>query len=155
MANQMTKESYKKLEEKLNYLKTVRRKEISRVVGEAREHGDLRENSAYHAAKDEQGLNEMKIRDLEAQLASATIVKESDLPQSDTVRLGSTVTIQDLASERQFSYTIVPEIEADIFENKISTASPVGEALINQKIGEVVEVEAPAGLIKYKILAIK
>ena len=78
MGHQMTKDSYKKLEERLNYLKNVRRKELSKAVGEAREHGDLRENSAYHAAKDEQGMNEMKIRDLEAQLSNAEVVDEKE-----------------------------------------------------------------------------
>ena len=155
MANQMTKESYKKLEEKLNHLKTVRRKEISRAVGEAREHGDLRENSAYHSAKDEQGLNEMKIRELEAQLANAEVVDGKDLRESGEVRLNSTVRIKDLASEREHVYTIVTESEADIFEKKISTSSPVGEALFGQKVGDVIEVEAPAGKIKYKIMEIK
>ena len=155
MANQMTKESYKKLEEKLHHLKTVRRKEISRVVGEAREHGDLRENSAYHAAKDEQGMNEMKIRELEAQLANAEVVDGKDLRESGEVRLNSTVRIKDLSSEREHVYTIVTESEADIFEKKISTSSPVGEALFGQKVGDVIEVEAPAGKIKYKIMEIK
>jgi len=155
MGHQMTKDSYKKLEERLNYLKNVRRKELSKAVGEAREHGDLRENSAYHAAKDEQGMNEMKIRDLEAQLSNAEVVDEKNLVQSGEVRLNSTVKIRDLGSEREFIYTIVTESEADIFEKKISTSSPVGEALFGQKVGEIVEVDAPVGKIKYKIVEIK
>ncbi len=97
----------------------------------------------------------MKIRDLESQLANAVVVDENELNKSGEVRLNSTVRIKDLGSEREYEYTIVTESEADIFEKKISTSSPVGEALINQKQGDIVEVEAPAGKIKYQILEIK
>jgi len=151
MGEMMTKETYKKLKEKLEALKK-RRGIISKAIGEAREHGDLKENSAYHAAKDEQGLNEMRIREMEAKIESATVVDE--MPRGDGVRVGSTVKIQAEDSERVMQYTIVPETEADVLENKISTESPVGNALIGAKEGDVIEVEAPRGLIKYKILEI-
>ena len=109
MGEMMTKETYKKLKEKLEALKK-RRGIISKAIGEAREHGDLKENSAYHAAKDEQGLNEMRIREMEAKIESATVVDE--MPRGDGVRVGSTVKIQAEDSERVMQYTIVPETEA-------------------------------------------
>lgn len=153
--NFMTKENYRKLQERLDYLKGTRRQEISKAVGEAREGGDLRENSAYHAAKEEQGLNEMKIRDLEQQLVSAVVTSSRQQEKSDKVRLGSTVKIvaQDTADE--FEYTIVHESEADIFENKISTESPIGGGLLGHKKGDVIEVEIPRGQVRFKIVGIK
>ena len=155
MSEYMTKENYDKLQEKLEELKK-RRAAISKTIGEAREHGDLRENSAYHAAKDEQGLNEMRIRDLEVKLHNATIVDKDALPKGDgVVRLGSTVTIQTLDTGEKYEYTIVSEMEADVLENKISTESPVGDALMNQKEGDVIEVEVPRGPVKYKIIEVK
>lgn len=152
--NYMTQETYDKLKDKLEYLKTVRRPQLAKTVGEAREHGDLRENSAYHAAKDEQGLNEMKIRDLEEQLASAVVVTPDKIPQSDVVTINSRVRIKALDTEQESEYIIVPESEADVLENKISLASPVGSALLRRKKGEIVEVEVPRGLVKYQILEV-
>lgn len=153
-SNYMTKETYEKLKKKLEYLKNVRRPQLAKIVGEAREHGDLRENSAYHAAKEEQGLNEMKIRELEEQLANAVIVTAEELPESDVVTINSRVRIKALDTEQEMEYTIVPEGEADVLEGKISPASPVGAALLSHRKGDVVEVEAPRGLIKYQILEI-
>lgn len=154
MGDYMTKENYKKIEEKLAALKK-RRAVISKTIGEAREHGDLRENSAYHTAKDEQGLNEMRIRELEAKLASATVVDKSELSKADCVTLGSVVKIKALDTGQEFEYTLVSDEEADVLEDKISTDSPIGGALVNEKVGAIVEVEVPRGLVKYKILAIK
>ncbi|MDD5593793.1 MAG: transcription elongation factor GreA [Candidatus Margulisbacteria bacterium] len=154
MGDQMTKENYEKIKVKLEELKK-KRAVISKTIGEAREHGDLKENSAYHTAKDEQGLNEMRIRDMEAKLANATIVDKDDLAKSDCVTLGSTVRIKALDTGQEFTYMIVSDEEADVLEDKISTDSPIGGALINEKIGTVVEVEIPRGLVKYKILEIK
>jgi transcription elongation factor GreA len=153
--NYMTKENYNKLNERLDHLKGPRRKEISKAVGEAREGGDLRENSAYHAAKEEQGLNEMKIRDLEQQLASAVVVSRQPQENDGQVRLGSTVKIVAQDTEDEFEYTIVHESEADIFENKISTESPIGGGLLGHKKGDVVEVEIPRGQVQFKITEIK
>jgi transcription elongation factor GreA len=153
--NYMTKENYKKLQERLDYLKGVRRQEISKAVGEAREGGDLRENSAYHAAKEEQGLNEMKIRDLEQQLASAVVTSSQPQEKGGKVRLGSTVKIVAQDTEDEFEYTIVHESEADIFENKISTESPIGGSLLGHVKGDVVEVEIPRGEVKFKIVGIR
>jgi transcription elongation factor GreA len=153
MVELMTKKAYEEFQEKLKYLKTVRRKEIAKAVGEAREHGDLKENSAYHEAKQEQGLNEARIRELEEKLNNVQVVDENAGPK-DIVRLGSTVRLKDMKSGYEMEYTIVSELEADIFQNKISTSSPVGEALIGCKKGEVIEVEVPAGTVKYEILSI-
>ncbi|MBN2058624.1 MAG: transcription elongation factor GreA [Candidatus Saganbacteria bacterium] len=150
----MTKDTYEKLKSKLAELKK-KRPVISKAIGEAREAGDLRENSAYHAAKEEQGLNEMRIRDLERQIDSAIVVGKDEVTRNDKVRMGSTVKLIDIESEREIEYTIVPEIDADVLENKISTDSPIGGAVIGAKQGEVVEVEAPRGLVKYKIVEIK
>ncbi len=150
--SEMTKESYEKLKQKLEELKK-RRGVISKTIGEAREHGDLRENSAYHTAKDEQGLNEMRIKELEAKLEHVTVVDK--MPEGEGVRLGSTVKLEMLGSERICEYTLVSAMEADVLENKISPDSPVGGALLGAKVGEVIEVEAPRGLIRYKILEIK
>jgi len=151
MANQMTKEAYNKIEQKLDVLRKKRAK-ISQAIGEAREHGDLKENSAYHAAKEEQGLNEMRIKEFEEKIASAEIVEKSQLGGSDKVRLNSTVKIKDIVSGKEFTYQVVSEMSDDIFSNEISTDSPLGHALIGCKIGEEVEAEIPAGLVKYKIV---
>ena len=153
--NYMTKDNYNKLKERLDYLKGTRRQEISKAVGEAREGGDLRENSAYHAAKEEQGLNEMKIRDLEQQLASAVVTSGQPQEKDGKVRLGSTVKIVAQDTEDEFEYTIVHESEADIFENKISTESPIGGSLLGHKKGDIVEVEIPRGQVKFKIAEVK
>jgi len=154
MGEYMTKESFDKLKDKLEALKK-KRAVISKTIGEARDGGDLKENSAYHAAKEEQGLNEMRIRELEGKLESATIVAKIDKGKGDIVTLGSTVKIRALDTERENEYTIVSEDEADVLENKISTQSPIGGALLNEKVGAVIEVEVPRGLVKFKILGIK
>ncbi|MFH1386775.1 MAG: transcription elongation factor GreA [bacterium] len=154
MAEQMTKENYEKLKEKLEELKK-KRPIISKTIGEAREAGDLRENSAYHAAKEEQGMNEMRIKELEAKIENAKVVDKSELMTRGQVSLGSTVRIMALDTENESEYMLVSEMEADVLENKISTASPIGGAIINQKVGDVIEVELPRGLVKYKVLEIK
>ncbi|MBU0501849.1 MAG: transcription elongation factor GreA [bacterium] len=153
MGEYMTKEGYETAKKKLAEMKQ-RRPIISKAIGEAREHGDLKENSAYHAAKEEQGLNEMRIRDLEARLEGAIVVDKSKIKQKDTVTLGSVVKIKDIKSGKVFEYTIVSAVEADILEDKISPDSPIGSAVIRAKKGEVVEVDAPKGIIKYKIIEI-
>lgn len=152
MNAQLSPKAFKELTEKLAYMKSVRRKELSKAVGEARDHGDLKENSAYHEAKKEQGLNEMRIRELEANLVGVEIVDKKK--STDKVDIGSTVKIKNLGNDRIVEYTLVSELEADIFENKISTDSPLGEALLYEKLNSVIEFEAPKGMVKYKILKI-
>jgi len=153
MREQITKESFNKLTAKLEALKK-KRAGISKTIGEAREHGDLRENSAYHSAKNEQGLNEMRIRELEEKLAQAEVVEKVVEKMKDTVTLGSTVRFKALDTKEEFEYTLVSEEEADILDKKISPASPIGGAILYAKLGEVVEAEIPRGLVKYKILKI-
>ncbi|MBU0672077.1 MAG: transcription elongation factor GreA [Candidatus Margulisbacteria bacterium] len=154
MIERMTREDQEKLKKKLEALKK-KRPIISKAIGEARDHGDLKENSAYHAAKEEQGLNEMMIRDLEAKLDSAMIVAKAELSGGGGVSLGSIVRLKALDNGQEFEYTLVSEMDADVLENKISPQSPIGGAIIKQKKGAVVEVEVPRGLVKYKILEIK
>lgn len=154
MPEQVTRKAYEKMKAKLKELKG-KRGNISKTIGEAREHGDIRENSAYHAAKEEQGLNEMRIRDLEGRISNAMIVSDKDLTKSDVVRLNSTFKVKALDSEDELEYTLVSEIDADVLENKISTDSPIGAAVLNGKKGETVEAELPRGLVKFKILDVK
>lgn len=150
---QISKKKHDELTEQLNQLKTVKRKAISKAIGEAREHGDLKENSAYHMAKQEQSLNEAKIVELEAKLLDAEVVEEAERPKG-IVSIGSKVKYQDLESEEFREYTIVSELEANIFEKKISSTTPVGNGLLGCKKGEVVEIDAPAGTLKLKVLEI-
>jgi transcription elongation factor GreA len=154
MMEQITKESFERLKAKLETLKK-KRAGISKTIGEAREHGDLRENSAYHSAKNEQGLNEMRIRELEEKLAHAEVVEKAVEKKKDTVTLGSRVRFKALDTKEEFEYTLVSEEEADILDKKISPASPIGGAILYAKLGEVVEAEIPRGQVKYKILKIK
>ncbi|NQT30501.1 MAG: transcription elongation factor GreA [Candidatus Saganbacteria bacterium] len=154
MAEQVTKGALEKMQKKLEELKS-RRKKISKTIGEARDHGDIRENSAYHSAKEEQGLNEMRIKDMEARLESAIVVSDAEMAKKDKVVLGAMVKLKNMDTGEEFEYTLVSEIDSDVLENKISTDSPLGAAIIKCKKGAVVKVNAPRGLIKYKILEIK
>jgi len=122
VAEYMTKKGYEQLKKKMDELKQ-RRTKISKTIGEAREHGDLRENSAYHAAKEEQGLNEMRIREMEAKLANAEIVEGSTAAKKDKVSLGATVKVQAVKTEREMEFTLVSASEADILEITIGESS--------------------------------
>lgn len=149
----LTRKGYEKLREELEYLKTVKRRELARAVGEARSHGDISENAEYDAAKDAQGLNEKRIAELEEKLACARILEE-DIP-SDEVLIGATVRLQDADSQEELEYTLVSELEADYAQNKISVSSPVGAGLLNHRVGDTVEIKIPAGTLRYKVLAIR
>ena len=149
----LTREGYDKLREELEYLKRDKRKEISAMVRRAREFGDLSENAEYEAAKEAQALNEKKIAELEDKLSRARIIEDENISY-DEVRIGAKVTLQDMDSGGELQYTIVSETEADYEEGKISLTSPVGKGLMGHKEGEVVEIEIPAGVLKYKILKI-
>ena len=154
MAEKVTKKAHEKMKAKLKEFKDKRPK-ISKAIGTAREHGDLKENSAYHAAKEEQGLNEMRIRDFEARVENAIVISASDMPKSDQVRLNSTVRIKAMDTDQEMEYQIVPEIDADVLEGKISTDSPIGGAVFGAKKGEVVEADLPRGEVKFKVMEIK
>lgn len=148
-----TKGGFEKLSEKLEYLRTVKRRQLSKAVGEARAHGDISENAEYDAAKDAQGLNEKRIIELEMKLANARILDDENIPK-DEVLIGATVRLKDLDTNEELEYILVSETEADYSANKISVSSPVGAALLNHKENETVEIKVPAGIVKYKILKI-
>ncbi|MDD2679790.1 MAG: transcription elongation factor GreA [Candidatus Omnitrophica bacterium] len=148
----LTKAGHQKLLEELEYLKTVKRKALSKAVGEARAHGDISENAEYDAAKDAQGLNEKRIAELERKLASARLLDENI--RTDEVLIGATVRLKDLATSEEITYTLVAEEEADYEQGKISVSSPIGSGLLNHKLDAIVEIKIPAGTLKYQILKI-
>lgn len=149
----LTQKGYQKLVEELEFLKTVKRREISKAIGKAREHGDISENADYDTAKDAQALNERRITELEAKIASARIIDNENI-SNDEVLIGATVILKDLETLEELEYTLVSEVEADYSQNKISVASPVGSGLLNRKKNDTVEIKVPAGILKYKILKI-
>ena len=149
----LTPEGYEKLRKELEYLKTTKRRELSKAIGEARAHGDISENAEYDAAKEAQGMNEKKISELDAKLATAQILDNAAM-SSDEVLIGATVKLKDMDSDEELEYTLVSEEEADFDANKISVQSPVGTGLLNHKKGDVVEIQVPRGILKYKILKI-
>ena len=149
----LTKESYERIKDELNYLKTVKRAEIAKVIAEAREKGDLKENAEYKAAKDEQGLLEMKMAELEMKLANGKMVDESDIDTSK-VSLLTKVTIKNLKNGKEVTYHIVPEDDANVKEKKISSISPVGKGLMNHKPGEIATIKTPAGEMQFEIISI-
>lgn len=150
----LTQEGYNKLEQELNYLKTEERTAIAERIKVALGFGDLSENAEYDEAKGAQAENEVKIAELEAKLRNAKIIDESEI-DTKTVQIGNTVKVHDMEFDEEIDYTIVGSTEVSLAENKISNESPLGIALLGAKKGEVVEVNAPAGIMKYKILAIK
>ena len=148
----LTEEGYKKLEEELAYLKGPRKMEVAEKIKQAREYGDLSENSEYDEAKNEQALLEAKIAETEAMLRSAKIVEKVC---TNTVGIGTTVKLYDYEFEEEIEYHIVGATEIDIANSKISLESPVGKALFGKRKEDEVEVEVPDGVNKYKILDIK
>ena len=150
----LTKEGYDNLEKELNYLKTVKRGEVAERIKIALGFGDLSENSEYDEAKNAQADNEMKIAELENKIRYAKIIDENDI-DTETVQVGNTVKMYDEEFEEEVEYTIVGSTEVDLAENKISNESPIGKALLGAKKGATVEVQAPAGVIKYEIRKIK
>ena len=152
--NIMTYEGIKKLEEELEYLKTVRRKEITEKIKVALGYGDLSENSEYDEAKNDQAFNEGRIIQLENMLKNAVVVDESEI-QTDKVSVGSIVRVMDYEFDEEVEYAIVGSAEADPMNFKISNESPVGSALLGKKVGDVVEVTVPSGVSKFEILEIR
>ena len=149
----LTREGHEKLRKELEFLRTVRRRELSKAIAEARAHGDISENAEYDAAKEAQGLNEKRISEFEATLSRAQILDEKNMPKDEVV-IGATVRLKDLDSGEELEYTLLSEAEADFSQNKISTSSPVGRALLNHKVKDKVEIKVPAGVLKYQILKI-
>ena len=150
----LTEEGLKKLEEKLENLKSVRRIEVAERIKQAIDFGDISENSEYEDAKNEQAFIEGEIMTLEKMLRNSDLIREDD-KSIDEVCLGHTVVIRDLEFNEDLEYTIVGSAEADPTDMKISNESPVGEAIMGQKVGSTVEVHVPAGVLKYEIIEIK
>ena len=150
----LTQEGFDNLEKELNYLKTERRAEIAERIKVALGFGDLSENSEYDEAKTAQAENENKIAQLEDKLRHAKIIDEKDI-DTETVQVGNIVKVLDMEFDEKIEYTIVGSTEVNLAENKISNESPLGAALLGAKRNNVVEVNAPAGVMKYKILSIK
>jgi transcription elongation factor GreA len=150
----LTQEGYDNLDKELNYLKTEKRAEIAERIKVALGFGDLSENSEYDEAKTAQAENEVKIAELENKLRHAKIIDEKEI-DTDTVQIGNTVKVLDIEFNEEVEYTIVGSTEVNLAENKISNESPLGEALLGAKKNETVDVNAPAGIMQYKILDIK
>lgn len=148
-----TAEGLKKLKEELDFLRDVERPKASQAIAEARDKGDLSENAEYDAAKEAQGLLEMKISKLEEVVANARIIDESQLDTSKVLVL-STVKIKNKVNGAQMSYTLVAESEADLKTNKISVSSPIGKGLLGKKVGDTAEIKVPNGTIEFEILEI-
>ena len=151
----MTVQGERALREELERLKKVDRPRISRAIAEAREHGDLKENAEYHAAREQQSFAEGRIMDIEGKLSHAQVIDISTIPHTGKVIFGATVDLLDLASERAATYRIVGDDEADVRQNLISVNSPIARALIGKEEGDVVLVRAPGGDIEYEIDAVR
>ena len=149
----MTKEGYDKLVTQLDDLKINERQRVARAIAEAREKGDLSENAEYHAAKEEQGLLEMKINELDRRLASARILDESKIDTSKASIL-TKVTIKNTKNNFKVTYKLVSEAEANLKEKKISVDSPMGKGLLGKKVGEIAEINTPGGMMQFEILEI-
>lgn len=150
----MTLEGLKKMEEDLEYLKTVRRKEIAARIRQAIEFGDISENSEYEDAKNEQAFIEGTIMALEKKLRNAKVIDENEV-NIDAVSVGSTVRMQNMDNEAEYEYTIVGSVEADPSQAKISNESPIGKGILGAVVGQTVEIAVPAGTMHLKILSIR
>lgn len=152
-AVKLTKEGLKNLEQELEYLKTVKRKEVSETIKVALSFGDLSENSEYDEAKNEQAMVEARVKDLEAILKDVVLVNEDDI-DTNSVSVGLTITVKNLKNNRTDTYKLVGSTEAAPLKKRISDESPVGKTLIGHVVGDVVDVEAPNGIVQYEILEI-
>lgn len=148
-----TEEGLQKLKDELHHMKTVERPSISQQIADARDKGDLSENAEYDAAKEAQGLLEAKISKLETVLANARVIDESQIDNSKVFIL-SRVKIKNMNNNAVMEYTLVAENEANLAEKKISVDSPIGKGLLGKAVGEIAEVQIPAGLVKFEILEI-
>ncbi|NLG32453.1 MAG: transcription elongation factor GreA [Syntrophomonadaceae bacterium] len=150
----LTKEGLHKLEAELEYLKSVKREEVAERIKQAIAFGDISENSEYEDAKNEQAFIEGRIISLEKTLKNARLMEDTEI-RTDVVTLGSKVTLKEMVSGREVSVVLVSSVESKLKDGKISDESPVGRAVIGKKVNSIVEVEAPAGLIKYKIVKVE
>ena len=150
----LTPEGHKKLKQEIEYLSTEKRREVAERIKTAREFGDIAENAEYDDAKNEQALLEHRIAQLEERLLNARVITKKEISK-DSVSIGSRVKLRDVDAKETIEYHIVGSAEANPSENKLSNESPVGKAIIGRKKGEVVEVAAPRGALKFKIMEIK
>lgn len=148
--NYMTENGFKKLQEEIEYLESVKRPEIAHQISEARDKGDLSENAEYDAAKEAQGMLEMKIANLKSLLLNARILDESKI-NTDSVQILTCVHLLNTKNNQEIQYTIVPDNEANLREKKISISSPIAKGLIGKKTGDVVDINVPAGVLTFKI----
>ncbi len=151
----MTVQGARALEEELTYLSKVERPRLSQAIGEARELGDLKENAEYHAAREEQGMVEARIRDIEGRMQNAVVIDVTTIPHTGKVIFGTTVEIANVETDESVTYQIVGEDEADIKLGKISVGSPIARALIAKEEGDVVSVKTPSGVIEYEIVEVR
>jgi len=151
----MTVAGEKSLREELHRLKTVDRSRISASIAEARAHGDLRENAEYHAAREQQGMAEARVRDIEAKLANSVVIDVTKMAKTGKVIFGTTVDLVNVDTDQRVTYTIVGEDEADIKASKISNTSPIAKALLGKEEGDTVKVQTPGGGVEYEIEAVR
>ena len=151
----MTVQGARALEEELAHLTKVRRPALSQAIAEARELGDLKENAEYHAAREEQGMVEARIRDIEGRLQHAVVIDVTTIPHSGKVIFGTTVDIANCETDETLTYQIVGEDEADIKIGKLSVSSPIARALVGKEEGDVVAVKTPSGLVEYEIVEVR
>ncbi len=151
----ITAEGAARLEEELKRLRNVERPRVIQAIAEARAHGDLKENAEYHAAREEQGFIEGRIKEIEHKLANAQVIDVTKLPNNGKVIFGCTVVVMDLDNDNELTYRIVGDDEADIRENRLSVHSPIARALVGKFEGDEVQVEAPSGTRTYEILEVK
>jgi len=147
----MTVEGAKALEQELEHLKKVERPKIITAIAEAREHGDLKENAEYHAAREQQSFCEGRIQEIEGKLSNAQIIDITKMPAGDKVIFGATVDILNLETEEKVTYKIVGEDEADVKANKISVTSPIARGLVGKEVGDVAVIRTPGGDVEYEI----
>lgn len=151
----MTVQGARALEEELAHLTKVVRPKLSQDIGEARELGDLKENAEYHAAREQQGMVEARIRDIEGRLQHAVVIDVTTIPHSGKVIFGTTVDIANCETDETVTYQIVGEDEADIKIGKLSVSSPIARALVGKEEGDVVAVKTPSGLVEYEIVEVR
>ena len=151
----MTVQGARALEEELKHLKTVLRPQITQAIAEARELGDLKENAEYHAAREQQGMVEARIRDIEGRLQNAQVIDVASLPRTGKVIFGVTVDIANVDTDESVTYQIVGDDEADIKQGKLSVSSPIARALVGKEEGDVVTVRTPSGIVEYEIVEVR
>ncbi|WP_080905625.1 transcription elongation factor GreA [Parabacteroides sp. Marseille-P3160] len=149
----MTEEGYNKILEEINYLETIKRPEISAQIAEAREKGDLSENAEYDAAKEAQGMMEAKLAQLKALISNARLIDESRI-KTDAIQIMNKVTLKNRKNNMKMTYTLVSDSEANLKENKIAISTPIAKGLIGKKVGDVVDIKVPSGVMSFEVLDI-